>query len=399
MLPAFLFMVSFNHGSDMVKNKFLIIAGEPSGDHHAALLVKELKKIFPDHEYHGIGGEDMMNSGVHLLYRMEQLAFLGLAEIIKHLPFIQQVFKQLRNWIKNENPAAVILVDYPGFNLRLARMVKKLGIPVVYYICPQLWAWGQGRVKQIKRNVDLPLVIFKFEEEFYAKFGIRATFVGHPLVEEISPLQNRSDFCQRHGLDCTKKIIALLPGSRLNEVKKILPELVELAGLYQTDPQLQWVVGKSVSLPIKIYQDIIGTHEFVRIIERDTHSLMKFSHAAFVASGTATLETGFLETPLVVLYKVSPLTYHIGKFLVKIGNIALVNIVLGKSVVPELIQDRVKVSLLDHELNKYLNDQDYYLSVRQQLAKVKEILGPPGASERAAREIQNFLQSARVTPT
>jgi lipid-A-disaccharide synthase len=376
----------------MVKNKFLIIAGEPSGDHHAALLVSELKKLFPDHNFFGIGGEDMANSGVKLLYRMEQLAFLGLAEIIRHLPFIQQVFKRLRNWIKTEQPAAVILIDYPGFNLRLARIVKKLGIPVVYYICPQLWAWGKNRIKKIRKNVDLPLVIFKFEEEFYAKFGITAKFVGHPLVEEISPLNDRDIFCKKHALDPDKNIIALLPGSRLNEVKKILPELVKLAVLNKADDQLQWVVGKSVSIPMEIYQDIIGTNQFIRVIERDTHSLMKFAHVAFVASGTATLETGFLETPMIVLYKVSPFTYHIGKHLVKIGNIALVNIVLGRSIVPELIQDQVKVNLMDMEFKKYLNDADYYLSVQRHLSKVKEILGPAGASERAAQEIENFLR-------
>lgn len=376
----------------MITQKFLILAGEPSGDHHAALLVNELKILYPDHIFYGIGGEDMANAGVNLLYRMEQLAFLGLSEIIRHLPFIQQVFKQLRNWIQKEKPAAVILIDYPGFNLRMAGIVKKLGIPVVYYICPQLWAWGQRRVKKIRKNVDLPLVIFKFEEDFYAKFGISAKFVGHPLVEEISPLNNPVEFYEKHALDPNKKVIALLPGSRLNEVKKILPELIQVAALNKADHQLQWVVGKSVSIPMEIYRDIIGNNHFVRVIERDTHSLMKFAHVAFVASGTATLETGFLETPMIVLYKVSPLTFHIGKYLVKIKNIALVNIVLGKSVVPELIQDQVRVDLLNFEFKRYLDDADYHLSVQRQLSKVKEILGPAGASARAAQEIKKFLR-------
>ena len=375
----------------MKKDKFLIIAGEPSGDRHAALLIEQLKKQYSSLEVCGIGGEEMAKAGVRLLYRMEQLAFLGLIEVIRHLPFIRKVSNSLLNWIKSEKPRAVILVDYPGFNLRLARLVKKTGIPVIYYICPQLWAWGKHRVKKIKKYVNLPLVIFKFEEEFYSQFGIKATFVGHPLVEEISPNNNRAAFCHHHSLDPEKKIIALLPGSRLNEVIKILPELVKVAEMNQTDQKLQWAVGKTDSIPSEIYQKIIAENRFIKIVERDTHSLMKHAHVALVASGTATLETGFLETPMIVLYKVASFTYHIGKPLVKIDNISLVNIVLQQNVVPELIQNQVQAEQIDQELKRYLDDPDHHLAVKQKLAGIKDILGPPDASARAAREIQQFL--------
>lgn len=376
---------------NMKKDKFLIIAGEPSADRHAALLVKQLKSKNSSLEVFGIGGEEMATAGVHLLYRMEQLAFLGLVEIIRHLPFIHKVSSSLLSWIENEKPRAVILVDYPGFNLRFARMVKKTGIPVIYYICPQLWAWGKHRVKKIKKFVNLPLVIFKFEEEFYSRFGITARFVGHPLVEEISLNNDRATFCQLHSLDPKTKIIALLPGSRLNEVKKILPKLVKVAEMNQSDRTLQWAIGKTDSISLEIYQKIIAENRFIKIVQRDTHSLMKHAHVAMVASGTATLETGFLETPMIVMYKVASFTYHIGKSLVKIGNIALVNIVLQKKVVPELLQNQVRPEQIDLELKKYLNDPDYYHEVKQQLAGIKDILGPPGASTRAAGEIQNFL--------
>ena len=375
----------------MKKDKFLIIAGEPSGDRHAALLVEQLKTNFPCLEVFGIGGEEMATAGVQILYRMEQLAFLGLAEVFRHLPFIRQVYNSLLHWIKSEKPQAVILVDYPGFNLRFARMVKKSGIPVIYYICPQLWAWGQHRVRKIRKFVDLPLVIFKFEEEFYARFGITARFVGHPLVEEISPNNNRAAFCQQHSLDPDKQILALLPGSRLNEVKKILPELVKVAEMNQASQDFQWAVGKTDSIPLEIYQEIIANNSFIKIVERDTHSLMKHAHIAMVASGTATLETGFLETPMIVLYKVASFTYLIGKNLVKIDNIALVNIVLQQKVVPELVQNQVQANQIDIELKKYLNVPDHYNSVKQQLSGIKNLLGPAGASARAAREIKIFL--------
>jgi lipid-A-disaccharide synthase len=376
----------------MKKDIFLIIAGEPSGDRHAALLVEQLKSHYSSLEVYGIGGEEMATAGVSLLYRMEQLAFLGLAEIFRHLPFIRKVQNSLLNWIKSEEPRAVILVDYPGFNLRFARMVNKLGIPVIYYICPQLWAWGQHRVKKIKKYVDLLLVIFKFEENFYARFGITARFVGHPLVEEISANNNRATFCKQHSLDSDKQILALLPGSRLNEVKKILPELVKVAEMNQEEQDFQWVVGKTDSLPIEIYQEIIKKNRFIKIVERDTHSLMKHAHLAMVASGTATLETGFLETPMIVLYKVASFTYLIGKNLVKIGNISLVNIVLQQNVVPELIQNQVRARQIDLELKKYLDAPEYYKKVKQELKAIKDILGPPGASARAAQEIWEFLK-------
>ena len=385
-------LICFQYGSFQMKNnKILIIAGEPSGDRHAADLVHELKKQAPELNFFGIGGDAMAGRGVLLFFHIRQMAFLGFAEIIRHLPFIQSVFKRLREWCETEKPAAVILVDYPGFNLRLARMVKKNNIPVIYYICPQLWAWGKNRIEKIRRLVDLPLVIFKFEEEFYARHGITAKFVGHPLADEIRIETSENSFRTRHHLDPVKPIIALLPGSRMHEVQQLLPVMARAAKNFESSRKYEWVVGKSVTLPLDLLQYYLQEYPFIKIVDHDTHHLLKYTRVALVASGTATLETGYLGTPMIVLYKVASLTYWIGRFLVTIKNIALANIVLQKTVVPELIQYKVTPERISEELKKYLDDPEYYWQVAAELQKIPAILGPAGAAERAAGEILQFL--------
>ncbi len=374
-----------------MNTNLLIVAGEPSGDRHAAHLVEELKKRAPQFNFYGIGGDEMAASGVHLLYHIRDMAFLGLTEVLRHLPFIQTVFKCLQKWLDEGKPAAVILIDYPGFNLRLARIAKRRHIPVIYYICPQLWAWGRHRIKKIRRFVDLPLVIFKFEEEFYARHGITTKFVGHPLVDEIKMTLDEKTFRTRHQLHSEKPIIALLPGSRSHEVHHLLPIMAQAAqNFYETD-QYQWVVGKSATLPINIFQALLRDFPFIKIVEQDTHHLQKFAWLALVASGTATLETAYLGTPMIVLYKVSPLTYWIGRLLVSIPNIALVNIVLQQRVVPELLQKEVTASRIEQEIRKYIAEPRYYQKVATELQKVPAILGEAGAAARAADEIVKFL--------
>ena len=376
----------------MVMNtNLLIVAGEPSGDRHAAHLVEELKKRLPQVNFYGIGGDEMAASGVQLIYHIRDMAFLGLTEVIRHLPFIRSVFKRLQKWLNESQPAAVILIDYPGFNLRLARMAKQRHIPVIYFICPQLWAWGKHRIKKIRRFVDLPLVIFKFEEEFYARYGITAKFVGHPLVDEIKISLDEETFRTRHQLHSEKPIIALLPGSRSHELHQLLPLMAQAAQNFDGTGQYQWVVGKSATLPINIFQALLRDFPFIKIVEHDTHHLQKFAWLALVASGTATLETAYLGTPMIVLYKVSPLTYWIGRLLVNIPNIALVNIVLQRRIVPELLQKEVTASRIEQEVRKYTVEPQYYQKVAAELQKVPSILGEAGAAARAADEIVKFL--------
>ncbi len=373
------------------KRKILIIAGEPSGDRHAADLVRELKSGAPGLDIYGIGGDGMAAEGVRLFYHISQMAFLGLWEVVRHIPFIRRVTAELKKWMKSQKPQAIILVDYPGFNLRLAQIAHRLGIPVIYYICPQLWAWGERRVEKIRRYVDLPLVIFKFEEEFYARRGISAVFVGHPLLDEINISINESQFREAHGLDKNKRIVALLPGSRLNEVQSLLPAMLQAVRSCSYGDDVEWVIGKAQTISMETYHRFLADLPSVRIVENDTHHLIKYAFAAVVASGTATLETGYLNTPMVVLYKVAPLTYAIGKRLVRIKNIALANIVSNKTVVPELIQHDVTARNICRELERYFTDRNHYQQTMDDLKKIRDILGTPGAAAHAAREITRFL--------
>jgi len=375
------------------KSEILIVAGETSGDRHAADLVAELGKLFPGIKFVGIGGDAMAAQGVRLFYHIKQMAFLGFTEVVRHLPFIRRVFRELETYLDSHRPAAVILVDYPGFNLRLAKLASGKGIPVIYYISPQLWAWGEKRVEKIRKYVDLLLVIFKFEQEFYTRFGVESKFVGHPLVDEIKITLTEKQFRKNYQLDSAKPIVALLPGSRQNEVKSLLPVMLKAYQQFPNANNLEWVIGKTEAVPSDLYYHYIGNGLPIKIISGDTHHLMKYARLALVASGTATLETGYLETPMVVLYKVYPLTYWIGKRLVKINNIALANIVCGETVVPELIQNQVTPENIVAEMGKYLRDDEYYHAVRTKLSRIKDILGPPGAAARAAREIYQLLEN------
>lgn len=373
--------------------KIFVIAGEASGDKHAADLVSELKKLIPQASFFGIGGDKMAAQSVDLLFHIKEMAILGFIEIIRHLPFIRKVFRTLKSWLIQEEPTAIILIDYPGFNLKLAKIAKKLEIPVIYYICPQIWAWGQNRIEKIRQYVDYPIVIFEFEKHFYADFNIDVQYVGHPLVDQIALELSDTDFEKKDRATPEKDIIALLPGSRENEVRKMLPIMLEALNLFDQNSNFQWIVGKSPALPLQVYHDLLNTYSMVKIIDKDIYPMVKSAKIAVVSSGTATLETGFLGTPMVVLYKVSPLTYFIGKALVKIKNIAMVNIVLGESVVPELIQFQATPDKIREQMNKYLMDSTYYNSIKNKLSRIPKILGKPGAAKRAAKLIHSFLES------
>ncbi|HQV30925.1 MAG TPA: lipid-A-disaccharide synthase [Calditrichia bacterium] len=373
------------------KPKILIVAGEVSGDHHAADLVAAIQARSGNrYQFLGIGGDTMRGHGVELLYHISDMAFLGIAEIIRHLPFIKQVKRDLQTEMK-KGVEAVILVDYPGFNLRVARDAAELGVPVIYYISPQLWAWGQKRVEKVRRYVDLMLVLFRFEKDFYAGHGIEAAFVGHPLVDQIRPEENDRAFREEHGIPEGRRILALLPGSRKMEVAKLLPIMAESARQLCEEYDVLPIIGKSSQLPQALYDEVLPKDREWQTVTGQTHRLMQHAYLAMVASGTATLETGFLQTPMMVCYAVAPLTYYFGRMVIKIPNIALANIVLGKAAVPEFIQKDLNVPNLVRGAGRFLRDEGYYRSVREDLKGIREALGEPGASQRAAAEIVEFL--------
>ncbi len=367
-------------------HRIMIIAGEASGDAHGAGVVRELLKRQPNAEIYGIGGDMMHAAGMKLMYHIREMSFMGFVEVIKHLPLIRSVEKSLEGMLKIKRPDVVVLIDYPGFNLRFARIVKRHGVKVVYYISPQVWAWKRGRVKTMKSIIDKMLVVFPFEVPIYQQRGIPVECVGHPLVEEMKPASDRSTFCRTHGLDEKKEFIAVIPGSRKQEIRKLFPVMVQ-AALQIAGETKNVVVAVAPNLSIEEYTGMIPEDSTVTFIQHATHDVMNHAEFAFVTSGTATLETACSGTPMVVVYKTSPITYWIARVVVKIKNIALVNIVAGKTVVPELIQGSVSVENLVREANEILLNPQRTAEMKEDLAFVRQQLGGPGASAKAAEAI------------
>lgn len=367
--------------------RVMIIAGEASGDLHGAGVVRALKRANPECMIYGIGGEKMQAEGMELIYNIRELAFMGFLEVLQHLPLIRSVERTLAVLLKVRRPDVVLLIDYPGFNLRFARAVKQAGIKVVYYISPQVWAWNRGRVKKMKSLVDRMLVVFPFEVEIYRSEGIAVDFVGHPLLEELTEPQGRREFCKRYGLDEGKPILGLFPGSRRQEIERLFPVMIGAARLLHASIGVQTVVGVSSILDADFMRSFLRDDFPVQLVQHATYDCMKNADTALVTSGTATLEAGCYRTPMIVVYKTSFLTYVIGRLLVRIKNIGLVNIVAGRTIVPEILQWSVTPQRLAAEAGRLLGDADARWRMSDELSVVRERLGHAGASERVANVI------------
>ncbi|MHB9013222.1 MAG: lipid-A-disaccharide synthase [Ignavibacteriaceae bacterium] len=378
-----------------LNKNILIIAGEASGDLHGASLVKELRKIDNAIKIFGIGGDKMEAAGMELIYHINKMAFLGFVEVLKHLPFIRKVQKDLIQLVKEKNIRNAVLIDYPGFNLSIAKKLKKLNLKIVYYISPQIWAWGAGRIKKIRNLVNKMLVVFPFEENFYRKSGIDVEFVGHPLLERIEDYTflTKNELFLKFGLEQEKEILLILPGSRLHEVEKIFPESIKAAKKISEEFNMQIVVACAPNIDDKIFNRITGANDF-KVVKGYTYDFLKNAKIGIVKSGTSTLEAALFELPIVIVYKTSFLTYIIGKKLIKVGNIGMVNIVAGEKVAPELIQDNVSQEKVYTELKKILSDKDLLLSIKKKMSEIKTKLGTIGASERAAKIIYRMLNEA-----
>ncbi len=363
--------------------KYYIIAGEASGDLHGSNLMKALKEKDPHSEFRFWGGDLMKAQGGTLVKHYRDLAFMGFLEVAMNLRTILNNIKFCKEDIKNHQPDVLILVDYPGFNLRIAKFAKELGIKVIYYISPQLWAWKEGRVEIIKKYVDEMMVILPFEEDFYKKHGVHSHFVGHPLLDAISTLQDISveNFKAEHQLN-EKEIIALLPGSRAQEVEKMLEIMLSVRPYFK---EYQFVIAGAPSLPKEFYQKYVDDN--VHFVSNKTYDLLRCSKAALVTSGTATLETALLNIPEVVCYRGSKISYAIAKRLVKnIKYISLVNLIMDREVVKELIQNDLNTNSLVEELKKIL-ETDKRSQVFADYELLREKLGGKGASENAAEVI------------
>jgi lipid-A-disaccharide synthase len=366
----------------------MIIAGEPSGDLHGASLVRELKRKLPDLEICGIGGDRMRNEGMSLNYHIKDMAFLGFAEIVKHIPFIRKVQNNLMSVLAEKKIKNVVLIDYPGFNLSFSKKAKKLGINILYYISPQIWAWGKGRIKKIKKLIDKMIVVFPFEKNLYRDAGVDADYVGHPLIDRLESygFLSREDLCEKFSLDVDKGILLLLPGSRQQEIKRIFPSIIASAEKLAVKHDLQIVVSCPETIDDNIYGDLYPNGNYM-VVTGNVYDLMRHSKFGIIKSGTSTLETGLMTLPFVIVYSTSRFTYLIGKKLIKLKNIGMVNILAGSKVIDEFIQDDLKGSRLFNRCDRILSSESEYNRIRQNLEVVKQKLGGPGASERAAQVI------------
>jgi lipid-A-disaccharide synthase len=377
---------------DGQEKNIMIIAGEVSGDNLGAALISELFKIDPALKICGIGGNKMKASGMELCYHIKKMSFLGFAEVVKHIPFIKRVQSDLLSVIKEREIKNVILIDYPGFNLNFAKKLKHLKVKVFYYISPQIWAWGSGRIKKIKKLVDKMIVIFPFEESIYKQAGVDVSFVGHPLLERIGDYNflEKDELYEKLKLDPGKDILLILPGSRNHEVEKIFPHTIEAASKIADEFNLQIVVAASPDIDEQLFEKYMQKFNF-ETASGFTLDLMKHAKIGIIKSGTSTLEAGILELPMVIVYKTSRLTYCLGKRLIKLKNIGMANIIAGSAVVPELIQDQVNTLSLYKELKNILSGRNSIEEIKQRLTGIKEKLGEVGASSKAAKIIYSSI--------
>lgn len=374
-------------------SRVMIIAGEPSGDLHGAGLVRELKRRQPKLEVYGIGGEGMAGAGMELIYHIRDLSFMGFAEVLKHLPTIRSVRTRLEEVLVRRKPDVLVLIDYPGFNLRFARRAKAHGVKIFYYISPQVWAWGRGRVKRMKGLIERMFVVFPFETEIYLQEKIPVDFVGHPLLEVLGHREKTNGFREKFGIATKKKLLGLFPGSRAQEVVRIFPVMAQAAGILQNESGCEIAVGVAPNLAEDLYGQLLDAcsprvrADAIHLVSGGTHDLMRHSDLAFVTSGTATLETACFGTPMIVVYRTSFATYWIGRALIRLKNIALVNIVAGRPIVPELIQADLTAERLVREARRILQNEEVAEQMRAEFIKVREKLGTPGASQRVAEHV------------
>ncbi len=375
--------------------RLFIIAGDPSGDIHAANMIKALVRKCPGVRIAGLGGPNMKKAGVKILSNIvEDLAIIGFTGVIRNFPRIRRLFLRTVNFLATQRPDALILVDYPGFNLRMAAEAKKLGIPVIYYITPQVWAWRRGRIKTIAEVVDKIIVIFPFEEGLFRQAGLDVTYVGHPLLDLLTIDMDGQQVRSYFGLDPNRTLVGLVPGSRKSEIESMLPVMLEAAErLKDRLPDVQFALPRASTISPESLQRILDKFSLnICVADRYRYNLRSTFDFAWVTSGTATLETAMLVTPMIIVYRVHWLTWLIGKRFMTLACIGLPNIIAGDMVVPELLQDEFTAQNLADTTHRYLTQTEELEQMREALQLVKDKLGGPGASALAAEAVLETLE-------
>jgi lipid-A-disaccharide synthase len=370
-----------------------MVAGEASGDMYGADVARGLLRKFPDSHIYGLGGQRMRDAGVELEGDISKTAVVGPFEMVSSLGNLYQVFRRLADRVEADPPTAAILIDFPDFNLRLAKRIKAAGVPVIYYVSPQVWAWREGRIKQIRRLVTKMLVIFPFEEEMYRKAGVDAEYVGHPLIDMVRTTKSKSEFCDSYKLDPRKPLVALLPGSRRKEVRFILPTLCQASEMIREQkPDAQFVLPIASGLDRALLEEIIQSRP-ITIVTNDTYNAIRYARAAVVASGTATLETALLGTPEVIVYRISQATWMLGKLLLRVRLFGIVNIILGEEVVPELFQDRMTPNEISKTVLRLMDDVWVQSRIRGNYEKLRRQLGSGQVADRVVDVVTKLIRS------
>lgn len=368
--------------------KIMMSAGEASGDMHAAAVAAELKRIMPDADLFGMGGADMRKSGVRIIYDIENLGIIGVVEVIRHIPLFFRLRSMLKEAMIKEKPDVLVCVDYPGFNMKLAHVAKELGIPVIYYIAPTIWAWNKGRAKNIVRDVEQVASIFPFEAEAYRKAGARVTFVGHPLADTVKPSMSFEEAMDYFHGNPDKKRVLLMPGSRKNEVAGLLPVMIQAAEKLAEKEECQFFISRASTISKEMLLSIIGkTSLSIEITEGHQYDLMQICTACVASSGTATLETALMELPTVLVYKLAPFTWFLANLLVHVKYAGLPNLLLGREVTPELLQDRARAENIVSILLPWLQDEKARQKNIEEIREVRKALGSGGAVHRVAELI------------
>ncbi|HVP78732.1 MAG TPA: lipid-A-disaccharide synthase [Thermodesulfobacteriota bacterium] len=382
----------------MESKKILLVAGEASGDLHGSHLVEAIRRIHPETEFLGVGGEGLKRAGMKLLFHSQSLSVVGITEVFAKLGPILKALRALKGSLEKEKPDLVILIDFPEFNLRLARTVHRRGIPILYYISPQIWAWRPNRINLIARLVKKMVVLFPFEVPLYEAAGVDVEWVGHPLLDIVKPALPKEKAFHQFGLDPNRRTVGLLPGSRIHEIERLLPPLLASAHLLQEEiPDLQFVIPLAPGLPRTTLSSQMNKVSVpVKVAEGFTYDAMSLCELLITASGTATLEGAILGRPMVVIYKVSLPSYWVGRALIRVNHIGLVNLVAEKEIAPELIQKDVNPRRIADEAFRILMDPLLSRKMSESMGEVRKKLGEPGAAERAARIVSSLLRGAEA---